>query len=142
VIYAHTSALVVAAAATGPDTDALGRLLSAEPAGMLVVSALARRETAALPMSAEVRRRVLLMLDDPRVLQVETSELIGAIARSLAADLDEARRVHLATALSLRPAIVAFVCADPPLAGAARSCGLPIGSFIFPASGSDGMNFP
>lgn len=130
-IYAHTSALIAVAAVGRPHADGLRLLLRSDPAGMVVVSALARREVATLPVAAAVRGRVGRMLADPRVLQVEDTALIAAIAADLTGDLGPDRNTHLATALSLRPAVAAFLCTDPALARAARSCGFRAGPPLF-----------
>ena len=122
-IYAHTSFLTMPAALER-HPDLLRVLLLAEPDGMVAVSTLIRREVAELPLAAEVRRRVTRLLEDPRVLQVEVSALIVDVALSLTDGLGTARNTHLATALSLRPAVVAFVCDDSALSVAARSHGL------------------
>jgi uncharacterized protein len=128
VIYLDTSALLKLVI-TEPESAALSRWLADQPNLVHVSSALIRVEVpraawradpAALPDSYRLIRRIV---------EVELSdEVLGRAAGVRPPVLRAIDAIHLASALTLRRELTAFVAYDKRLLAAAREAGLPTAS--------------
>ncbi len=123
-IYLDSSALVKLAV-TEPETAGLARWLAGQP-NLLHVSSIVirvevpravwRADPTALPESYRVIRRLV---------EVElTDEVLGRAASIRPAALRSIDAIHLASALSIRRELTAFVAYDKRLLAAARETGL------------------
>ena len=126
VAYVDSSALVKLALAE-EESEAMLRAFASWPrrvtsrlAVVEVLRAVRRENPAREPIAVDVLARVMLAAVSDAVL-VEAARLNPAQLRSLDA-------VHLATALRLRSAIVAFVSYDRSQLEAAEALGLPVAS--------------
>ncbi|MBA2382017.1 MAG: type II toxin-antitoxin system VapC family toxin [Chloroflexi bacterium] len=124
VAYVDTSALVKLIV---EEVGSLGMARWYVGADRLLISRLGIVET----HRAAARRTNIDMIRLDRILNsIEVFELDDQIGREAAAVGPVALRsldaIHLATAMSLRPAIDAFVTYDDRLASAARELGLPV----------------
>lgn len=127
-LYLDTSALVKLVI-TEPESAALERWLSDRPNLVRVSSVMIRAEVpraawradpAALPDSYRMIRQIV---------EVELSdEVLGRAAGVRPPALRAFDAVHLASALTLRRELTAFVAYDKKLLAAARDAGLPIAS--------------
>jgi uncharacterized protein len=128
VIYLDTSALVKVVI-TEPESAALSRWLADQPNLIRVSSTLIRVEVpraawradpAALPDSYRLIRQIV---------EVELSDhVLGRAAGIRPPALRAADAIHLASALTLRRELTAFVAYDKRLLAAARDAGLPTAS--------------
>jgi uncharacterized protein len=128
VIYLDSSALVKLAVAE-PESDALNRFL-AERAGQALVSssvhraevlrAIWRAEPGALPRAQRLIRRIALVTLSHELLDNAGTVPPGSLPTTAA--------IHLASALTIKRDLTAFVCYDAPLAEAAEAAGLPVAS--------------
>jgi hypothetical protein len=126
VIYLDSSALVKLAL-TEPESAALTSYLGERTDQALVSSALHRAEVlraiwraepGALPRAQRLIRRIALVSLTHVLLDNAATAPPGSLSTSAA--------VHLASALTIREDLTAFVCYDKRLCGAATSAGLPV----------------
>ena len=127
-IYLDSSALVKLAL-TEPETDALADYLT-ERAGQALVSsslhraevlrAIWRAEPGALPRAQRLIRRVSLVS--------LSHDLLDNAATLPPGGLSTAAAIHLASALTIKRDLTAFVCYDKQLTAAAEAAGLPVAS--------------
>lgn len=127
-IYLDSSALVKLAL-TEPESRALTTWLAERTDQALVSSALHRAEVlraiwlaepGALPRGQRVIRRIGRVALSYEVLDNAATLPPGRIGTAAA--------IHLASALAIRPDLVAFVAYDAALLDAAREAGLPVDS--------------
>jgi uncharacterized protein len=126
VIYLDSSAVVKLALAE-PESEALAGYL-AERAGQALVSsplhraevlrAIWRAEPGALPRAQRIIRRISLI--------TLTRDLLDNAATVPPDGLPTAAAIHLASALTVKQDLTAFVCYDKQLAAAAGAAGLPV----------------
>jgi predicted nucleic acid-binding protein len=128
VIYLDSSALIKLALAE-PETDALTSYLAARGDQALVSSSLHRAEVlraiwraepGALPRAQRMIRRVSLV--------TLSHDLLDNAATLPPAGLTTAAAIHLASALTLKRDLTAFVSYDKQLLDAAEFAGLPVAS--------------
>jgi predicted nucleic acid-binding protein len=128
VIYLDSSALVKLAV-TAPESAPLTRWLTEREGQPLVSSALHRAEVpravwrsepGALPRSYRLIRRIARVALTPDILD-DSATLPPA-------SLSPARAIHLASALTLKRELTAFVAYDEELLAAAAGAGLPVAS--------------
>ena len=124
--YVDSSALVKLALAEH-ESEAMLRAFASWPRRVTsrlsvveVIRAVRREDPMREPIAVDTLARVMLAAVSDAVL-VEAARLNPALLRSLDA-------VHLATALRLRSAIVAFVSYDRQQLAAAEALGLPVAS--------------
>ena len=127
-IYLDSSALVKLAL-NEPETTALSGYIAARADQALVSSALHRAEVlraiwqaepGALPRAQRMIRRVALVS--------LTHDLLDNAATLPPGGLSTTAAIHLASALTLKRDLTAFVCYDKELLDAAESAGLPVAS--------------
>ncbi|HEY0932143.1 MAG TPA: type II toxin-antitoxin system VapC family toxin [Trebonia sp.] len=125
-IYLDSSA-VVKLALTEPESAALGRYLAQRADQALVSSplhraevlrAIWRAEPGALPRAQRIIRRISVV--------TLTHDLLDNAATVPPGDLPTAAAIHLASALTLKRDLTAFVCYDPGLSAAAEAAGLSV----------------
>jgi uncharacterized protein len=126
VIYLDSSAVVKLALAE-PESEALAGYL-AERTGQALVSsplhraevlrAIWRAEPGALPRAQRIIRRISLI--------TLTRDLLDNAATVPPDGLPTAAAIHLASALTVKQDLTAFVCYDKQLAAAAGAAGLPV----------------
>jgi uncharacterized protein len=128
VIYLDSSALVKLAV-TEPESEALTRYLAERAAQALVSSPLHRAEVlravwraepGALPRAQRIIRRVSLVSLSHDLLDNAGTVPPGGLPTTGA--------VHLASALTIKRDLTAFVCYDEQLLAAASAAGLPVAS--------------
>ena len=127
-IYLDSSALVKLAL-TEPESAALASFL-ADRAGQALVSsslhraevlrAIWRAEPGALPRAQRIIRRISLVTLSHDLLDNAATVPPGALSTTLA--------IHLASAMTIKRDLTAFVCYDKRLLDAAETAGLPIAS--------------
>ncbi|HEY3878300.1 MAG TPA: type II toxin-antitoxin system VapC family toxin [Trebonia sp.] len=127
-IYLDSSALVKLAVAE-PESAALNHYL-AERAGQALVSssvhraevlrAIWRAEPGALPRAQRLIRRIAIVTLSHELLDNAGTVPPGSLPTTAA--------IHLASALTIKRDLTAFVCYDGPLAEAAAAAGLPVAS--------------
>jgi uncharacterized protein len=126
VIYLDSSALVKLAV-TEPESAALSSYLAARSEQALVSSplhraevlrAIWRAEPGALPRAQRIIRRIALVSLSHDLLDNAGTVPPGGLSTTAA--------VHLASALTIRRDLTAFVCYDRPLIEAAEAAGLPV----------------
>lgn len=127
-IYLDSSALVKLALAE-PESGALSSFLAERPGQALVSSALHRAEVlraiwnaepGALPRAQRIIRRVALVSLSHELLDNAATVPPGGLPTTAA--------VHLASALTIKRDLTAFVCYDKRLRDAAEAAGLPVAS--------------
>ena len=127
-IYLDSSALVKLAV-NEPETAALTSFIAMRGDQALVSSSLHRAEVlraiwraepGALPRAQRMIRRVSLV--------TLTHDLLDNAATAPPAALPTTSAIHLASALTIKRDLTAFVCYDKQLLDAAESAGLPIAS--------------
>ena len=125
-IYLDSSALVKLALAE-PESAALAAWLAKRADQALVSSTLHRAEVlraiwraepGALPRAQRIIRRISLVS--------LTHELLDNAATAPPVGLPTTSAIHLASALTIKRDLTAFVCYDKRLADAAESAGLPV----------------
>jgi uncharacterized protein len=128
VIYLDSSALVKLALAE-PESDALAGFLAEHSGQALVSSALHRAEVlraiwnaepGALPRAQRIIRRIAMVS--------LSHELLDNAATVPPGGLPTTSAVHLASALTIKRDLTAFVCYDKQLCAAAETAGLPVAS--------------
>jgi predicted nucleic acid-binding protein len=128
VIYLDSSALVKLAL-NEPETTALSTFIAERSEQALVSSALHRAEVlraiwqaepGALPRAQRMIRRVSLVS--------LTHDLLDNAATLPPGELPTTAAIHLASALTLKRDLTAFVCYDKHLLAAAEAAGLPVAS--------------
>jgi predicted nucleic acid-binding protein len=127
-IYLDSSALVKLAL-TEPETEALTEYLAARAGQALVSSsmhraevlrAIWRAEPGALPRAQRMIRRVSLISLTHDMLDNAATQQPGSLSTSAA--------IHVASALTVKRDLTAFVCYDKSLGAAAAQAGLPVAS--------------
>jgi predicted nucleic acid-binding protein len=127
-IYLDSSALIKLALAE-PETAALTKYIAEHSEQSLVSSSLHRAEVlraiwraepGALPRAQRMIRRVSLV--------TLSHDLLDNAATLPPESLSTAAAIHLASALTLKRDLTAFVSYDKPLLAAAESAGLPVAS--------------
>jgi uncharacterized protein len=125
VIYLDSSALVKLALAE-PESGALEAYLAKHRGQALVSSTLHRAEVlraiwraepGALPRAQRIIRRIAVVS--------LTHDLLDNAATQAPSSLGTAAAIHLASALTIKRDLTAFVCYDPQLLDAAEGAGLP-----------------
>jgi uncharacterized protein len=128
VIYLDSSALVKLALAE-PESAALLGYLASQPGQDLVSSTLHRTEVlraiwrsepGALPRAQRIIRRISVVS--------LSHDLLDNAATQAPAALGTAAAIHLASALTIKRDLTAFVSYDQPLLAAAKAAGLPTAS--------------
>jgi hypothetical protein len=128
VIYLDSSALVKLAL-TEPETGALTEYLATRADQALVSSSLHRAEVlraiwlaepGALPRAQRMIRRVSLVS--------LSHDLLDNAATQPPSGLSTSAAIHLASAMTLKRDLTAFVCYDKRLSDAAEAAGLPVAS--------------
>ena len=127
-IYLDSSALVKLAL-TEPETDALADYLTERAGQALVSSSLHRAEVlraiwlaepGALPRAQRIIRRISLVSLSHDLLDNAATLPPGGLSTTAA--------IHLASALTIKRDLTAFVCYDKRLSDAAEAAGLPVAS--------------
>ena len=125
-IYLDSSALVKLALAE-PETAALAEYLAARSEQALVSSSLHRAEVlraiwraepGALPRAQRIIRRISLVS--------LSHDLLDNAATARPTGLPTTSAIHLASALTIKRDLTAFVCYDKQLSDAAQAAGLPV----------------
>jgi uncharacterized protein len=126
VIYLDSSALVKLAL-TEPESGALTSFLAKRADQALVSSSLHRAEVlraiwraepGALPRAQRIIRRISLVS--------LSHDLLDNAATAPPAGLPTTSAIHLASALTIKRDLTAFVCYDKQLSDAAEAAGLPV----------------
>jgi predicted nucleic acid-binding protein len=127
-IYLDSSALVKLALSE-PESDALTSFLATRTDQALVSSSLHRAEVlraiwraepGALPRAQRIIRRISLVS--------LTHDQLDNAATAPPARLPTTSAIHLASALTIKRDLTAFVCYDKQLSAAAQAAGLPVAS--------------
>lgn len=126
IVYLDSSALVKLVVREA-ESDALGAFLAAHPAA--VTSALAvtevRRAIGRLSPRRGLSDRARLVLDGVALLAVD-HDVLEKAARLSPVELRTLDAIHIASAISLRADLLAFVTYDDRQRTAARKAGLPL----------------